>query len=246
MQRYYSRHVGLALLLLTIMLAAIANAQIAEQDDAGRVSVRAGEDTETSSGESDTTAQAVAEPVDDQPVANTDIPSYTAWKYSLADELPDEQNAVLEVMDIQGTKEFIIVYKEPDVDDIGIAEEIISVTDFEVQSMVMENGGAIVYEYSTAFNGISADLTNEALQELMKQENIEYIEEVVPMYISEEWGLDRIDQPNLPLNDVYRFKDNPNAGRGINVCVSHHRFFLKLKRVLVETTDSLTYRIKSH
>ncbi|KAG7344402.1 peptidase S8/S53 domain containing protein [Nitzschia inconspicua] len=142
-----------------------------------------------------------------------------AWVYFFS-----EDRAPSEVIEIQGTKEFIIIYEEPDENDFGIQEDIIVAIYDAVESAVVENGGTVTQEFNAVLNGVAADLTTEALEALMEQDGIAYIEEVVPVYISmpqgnPTWGQDRIDQPKLPLNGVYTWKGNKAAGQGVNVAI---------------------------
>jgi hypothetical protein len=222
----------LSILTLLLLVATLVDAQIAEQDDAGVVSFRGNEDHRTRSNNSsrinevanetntdeDTTATEAA--VDDHPVAGTQLPTIQrAWiHYFDTAEDTDGEDGALEGADIQGTKEYIIKYKQPD--DFSIAEEILAATDEAVQSTVVDNGGFIKYEYSVAMNGVSASLTNEAMQELMKQDGLDFIEEVVPMSMTTTWGQDRVDEKDLTSSKLdYVWERNRSVGDGVNVCV---------------------------
>jgi hypothetical protein len=222
----------MVILILLILVNTLVDAQIAEQDDVNRVSIRGEGDrnltdtdsnketNETTTDEETITTEA---PGDEQLVPRTQVPPIqSAWIYYFDDDTgvndTKPENGAIEDGEIQGTKEYIIVYKQPD--DFGIAEEILAATDVAVQSTVIENGGSIKYEYDAALNGVSASLTNAGLEELMKQDGIDFIEEVVPMNKATTWGQDRVDEKDLTPNTLdYVWKRNRSAGAGVNVCV---------------------------
>jgi hypothetical protein len=234
---HHRRQIGLCILLMLLSVVYFIDAQLAEQDDSGRVSIRGGKDDRNHNDmssrdydhandneEANDTTDATAG--DDQPIAGTQIPpNQNPWihYFDAADDADvaetNHKSGAFEDADIQGTKEYIIVYKQPS--DFGIAEEILAATDAAVQSTVVENGGSVIYEYNVALNGVSASLTNKALGELMKQDGIDFIEEVVPMYITTTWGQDRVDEVDRTANLDYIWKRNRSVGAGINVCVRY-------------------------
>jgi hypothetical protein len=71
-------------------------------------------------------------------------------------------------------------------------------------------GGTIHYMYTSAIRGFAATLPAQALEGLQHNPHIEYIEadQVVTLDATQTgatWGLDRIDQRNLPLNNSYTY-----------------------------------------
>ncbi|PIK38071.1 proprotein convertase subtilisin/kexin type 9 [Apostichopus japonicus] len=76
-------------------------------------------------------------------------------------------------------------------------------------------GGRIDREY-TVLNGFAATLSGKALDLIRRLDFVEFVEEDQMMYASVEWGLDRIDQRSLPLNNGYSAK---GTGSGVTVYV---------------------------
>jgi hypothetical protein len=223
----------LTILVSLLLVATLAKPRIAEQDDAVRVSTRGDEDDTSGNHDADETEETTTDEETianaavgyDQTVAGTQVSTIqNAWihYFDAADGTSVEdmkrESGVLQEVDIQGTKEYFIVYKHPG--DFSTAEEILAATDNAVQSIVVGNGGSITYEYNAALNGVSAFLTNEAMQELMKQGGIDFIEEVVPMSMITTWGQDRVDETDLTSSKLdYKWKGNKSVGAGVNVCV---------------------------
>ncbi len=71
-------------------------------------------------------------------------------------------------------------------------------------------GGTLLYEYTTALQGYAARLPEQALNGLVHNPNIAYIEvdQLVSIDVTQSnptWGLDRIDQHALPLDKAYTY-----------------------------------------
>lgn len=81
--------------------------------------------------------------------------------------------------------------------------------------------GEITHTYTSTVKGFSLKLRSEQAEILSNDPRIKYIEEDGMVFVSDTqvsppWGLDRIDQPNLPLNNTYTYN---SSGTGVNVYV---------------------------
>jgi subtilisin family serine protease len=77
------------------------------------------------------------------------------------------------------------------------------------------------YVYTTAVNGFAAELNQGQLNALQHNPNVAYIEQDQPVTASTlqagaTWGLDRIDQQNLPLSTTFSYL---NTGVGVRAYI---------------------------
>jgi subtilisin family serine protease len=82
-------------------------------------------------------------------------------------------------------------------------------------------GAEVFYTYSASVNGFAAALSVEALDSLRRNPSVDYVEadQVVMMDATQTpatWGLDRIDQRYLPLNNAYTYN---TTASGVNVYI---------------------------
>lgn len=77
-------------------------------------------------------------------------------------------------------------------------------------------GGKILHRYDTVLDGFAIQMPEKALEGLRNNPNVAYIEVDQRVTIDVTWGLDRIDQRNRPLDNVY----NPNGnGSGVHAYI---------------------------
>jgi aqualysin 1 len=88
--------------------------------------------------------------------------------------------------------------------------------------MATAYGGAITNVYSHALNGYSAQMTEEQALKLSQDPRVRFVEEDSVMQASvtqnnpPSWGLDRIDETDLPRSNTYSYT---TTGAGVNAYV---------------------------
>ena len=98
----------------------------------------------------------------------------------------------------------------------------------DTRSQVAALGGKVHFVFDTVLNGFSMNLPPQALQAIQSNPMVAYVEADTAIYLDKDyfqsgsnqtnatWGLDRIDQPYLPLNSNYQYN---STGSGVNVYV---------------------------
>jgi len=97
----------------------------------------------------------------------------------------------------------------------------------EIKNQVNAAGGRVNQVFTHVINGYSMKLPPQALEAMRKNPSVKYIEPVQVFNVNNDllpaavqsnpiWGLDRIDQRDLPLNDQYSYDFN---GSGVRVYV---------------------------
>lgn len=89
------------------------------------------------------------------------------------------------------------------------------------RQLVAAHGGQLRFTYTHALRGFAADLPDAAVAALRTNPNVAYVEPDAPVQLFDTqtnppWGLDRIDQRDLPLSGTYTYN---NTGSGTNVYI---------------------------
>jgi Subtilase family/Peptidase inhibitor I9 len=84
-------------------------------------------------------------------------------------------------------------------------------------------GSKVSYMYSQAFKGFASQLSDAEVKSLRKNPAVEevlqdriYKVDQSGSQINPPWGLDRLDQANLPINKSYNY---PSSGKGVNAYI---------------------------
>lgn len=85
---------------------------------------------------------------------------------------------------------------------------------------VTSRGGKVNYRYENALSGFAAELPDKTLEFVLTSPNVALVEADQTVSIDVTWGLDRTDQRNLPLDNVYDSAGNYNGnGSGVHVYI---------------------------
>ena len=91
-----------------------------------------------------------------------------------------------------------------------------------VNSLVSRYGGNVTFTYHAALTGFSATMSEQQARRLAADPNVAYVEADKLVHITDtqtnppSWGLDRIDQRNLPLDSTYTY---PNTASNVNAYI---------------------------
>ncbi|MDG4791005.1 S8 family serine peptidase [Micromonospora sp. WMMD1102] len=109
---------------------------------------------------------------------------------------------------------YIVVFK-----DTAVARANVSTT---ARGLTGKHGGAVGRTYSSALRGFEISASAQAARRIAADPSVAYVEQNKTYRISgtqpnpPSWGLDRIDQRNLPLNSSYTY---PNTASNVNAYV---------------------------
>ena len=108
-----------------------------------------------------------------------------------------------------------------------------SIAPYVADELALTHNGKLKHVYQNAINGFAVEMSPEAAERLSEDFRVAYVEEdqVVTADATQSnppWGLDRIDQRNLPLNAIYTFN---HTGAGVfayvidtGILTSHTQF----------------------
>ncbi|GLY25507.1 S8 family peptidase [Micromonospora sp. NBRC 101691] len=109
---------------------------------------------------------------------------------------------------------YVVVLKETSVARTGV--------DASARSLAREYGGAVARTYQHALRGFEVRLSATAARRLAAHPSVKYVQQNHRVSVAAtqsptpSWGLDRVDQRNLPLNNSYTY---PNNGAGVRAYV---------------------------
>jgi subtilisin family serine protease len=118
--------------------------------------------------------------------------------------------------------QYIVVFRKDVSDAPGLARRL-----------VQENGGRMRFSYQHAIKGFSAELSEAAVERLRAHPQVAYVEANAEVRLDDTqspatWGLDRIDQRDLPLNNSYTFNTTASNVRAYildtGILISHNEF----------------------
>ncbi|MBB1242488.1 S8 family peptidase [Streptomyces durbertensis] len=93
----------------------------------------------------------------------------------------------------------------------------------EGRALAKKYGAKIKHTYKTAINGLAVELSEKQAKKLAAEKGVETVVQDQRVSIDAtqtnppSWGLDRIDQPSLPLDQKYTYPDH--AGQGVTAYI---------------------------
>ncbi|MEV0648504.1 S8 family peptidase [Phytomonospora sp. NPDC050363] len=132
----------------------------------------------------------------------------------------------------------ILGINEPDVIPghylVKLRDVSVSSVDASAAALAGEYEGTVTYTFPTTVHGFAATMTEEQARRLAADPSVEYVEADQAVHIDgvqpnpPSWGLDRVDQNNLPLDSSYTY---PNEAANVHayiidtgILISHNTF----------------------
>jgi len=121
--------------------------------------------------------------------------------------------AVQQAVGSQGLQDYIVVFRDDVVDPSGLTDQL-----------VRSFGGTVHFRYAYALKGFAATLPAAAIDALQRNPAVSFIEPDGIVTVSgsgtdntvSSWGLDRVDQRDLPLSNSYEWTQD---GAGVRVYI---------------------------
>lgn len=113
--------------------------------------------------------------------------------------------------------QYIVVLEDWSTGNLGADSK----ADLVSKDLTKAYGGKVKHVYDHVLNGFSTTLNDKQLEMMLQDGRVKYIERDGEVSINQTqnnatWGLDRIDQRNLPLNGTYNYTRN---GSGVNAYI---------------------------
>ncbi|MFK3979837.1 S8 family peptidase [Micromonospora sp. NPDC050397] len=109
---------------------------------------------------------------------------------------------------------YVVVFKDASVAQTKVSDS--------AASLAKRHGGSVARTYQHALRGFEVRLSEAAAKRLAADPSVKYVQQnhTVSLAATQtptpSWGLDRIDQRNLPLNNSYTY---PNNGAGVRAYI---------------------------
>jgi subtilisin family serine protease len=116
---------------------------------------------------------------------------------------------------------YIVVFKADAVRAPGEARSLRPTVAAAAHDLAQAHGGSLTHVYQHALEGFSVKLTAAEAAQLARNPQVAYVErdQIVHAVASQTpatWGLDRIDQHDLPLNNTYTYNQ---TGQGVQAYI---------------------------
>ncbi|TMP76608.1 alkaline serine protease, partial [Pseudoalteromonas phenolica] len=112
--------------------------------------------------------------------------------------------------------QYIVVFTTPSVLNVKDSKAVAAFANKQAKALQNKHNVSITKEFGGVLNGVVINASAKQLKGLLNNPNIDYIEQdqvvtVTPAITASgdqanpTWGLDRVDQRNLPLNSNYHY-----------------------------------------
>jgi subtilisin family serine protease len=111
--------------------------------------------------------------------------------------------------------EFVVVLKDPAPGTQPASPAAVA------QSLTARYGGSVFSTYEHALRGFASKMTEEQARAMSNDAEVAYVQQnqvvnAIQAQADAPWGLDRIDQRDLPLDKAYNY---PGQGKGVNAYI---------------------------